>query len=519
MPHPEGAPSVRRRAGNSAPVDPEGSYVLYWMTSARRLGFNFAFDRARFLARELGKPVLVFEALRCGHRWACARFHRFAMDGMAENLERARRAGLGYYPYVERRPGEGRGLLEALARHAAAVVGDDFPCFFLPRMAGAAAARIPVLFELVDGNGLLPLATAGRAFSRAVDFRRHLQRELPRHLSAMPVRDPLRTPPAQGPARVPARILARWPAAGAAELASGTFLASLPVDREVGPVDGAEGGATAARRLLRRFLDERLSRYGGERNDPDAAAASELGAHLHFGHISVHEILLELARREGWEPDFLSPEANGSREGFWGMSASAEAWLDQVATWRELGYGFCWYEPRYGDFDTLPDWALRTLREHEADARPHVYTLEEFEQGRTRDPLWNAAQRQLREQGRIHSYLRMLWGKKVLHWSRSPRDAWEILVHLNNKYALDGRDPNSYSGIAWCFGRFDRPWGPVRPVFGRVRYMTSESAMRKLSPAGYLERFAPGGRPWPASLPPRPAEGGASPDAGGSHGA
>jgi deoxyribodipyrimidine photo-lyase len=142
--------------------------------------------------------------------------------------------------------------------------------------------------------------------------------------------------------------------------------------------------------------------------------------------------------------------------------------------------------------DSLPDWALSTLRAHASDPRPVVYDRERLAAARTHDPLWNAAQRQLVEEGRIQNYLRMLWGKKVLEWSATPREAWDTLFELNNRYALDGRDPNSVSGISWTFGRFDRPWGPERPIFGTVRYMSSDNTAKKLSLDAYLRRW---GRP------------------------
>jgi deoxyribodipyrimidine photo-lyase len=176
--------------------------------------------------------------------------------------------------------------------------------------------------------------------------------------------------------------------------------------------------------------------------------------------------------------------------GFWNMGQSAEAFMDQLMTWREIGLNMCWRESNYDRYESLPDWAQKTLEEHAADQRPYLYTPEEFEAAQTHDALWNAAQRQLVGEGRIHNYLRMLWGKKILHWSQSPREALNIMIHLNNKYALDGRDPNSYSGIFWVLGRYDRAWGPEREVFGKIRYMTSESTRSKFSVKGYLQRYA-----------------------------
>ena len=171
------------------------------------------------------------------------------------------------------------------------------------------------------------------------------------------------------------------------------------------------------------------------------------------------------------------------------LSQATEAFLDQVVTWRELGFNFCQTRNDYDQFESLPAWALKTLRLHARDERSYVYTLEKFERAKTHDPLWNAAQTQLVREGRIHNYLRMLWGKKILEWTRSPAKALEIMVELNNKYALDGRDPNSYSGIFWCLGRYDRPWGPERPVFGTVRYMSSENTARKFNVREYVREY------------------------------
>jgi deoxyribodipyrimidine photolyase len=174
-----------------------------------------------------------------------------------------------------------------------------------------------------------------------------------------------------------------------------------------------------------------------------------------------------------------------------GMSPAAEAFLDQITTWRELGFNFCHSRKDYDQFESLPMWAQRTLNEHASDPRPFTYSLEEFAGAQTHDSIWNAAQTQLLVEGRIHNYLRMLWGKKILEWTRSPQEALQVMIELNNRYALDGRYPNSYSGIFWCLGRYDHPWGPVRPIFGTVRYMNSASTARKFNVKEYLRKYSP----------------------------
>ena len=480
-------PPSRVRALNQAPVRRDGEYVLYWMVSARRLEWSFALDRALEHARDLRLPVVILEALRVAHPWACQRFHAFVLDGMREHRSQAEAAGVAYHPYVEPTDGAGKGLVQALAERAAVVVTDDFPTFFLRRMQAALAPRLSVALETVDGNGLLPLADTPGPFSAAFHFRRFLQKTLGAHLVHLPGAEPL-TEAGIRESAFPADIAARWPAAPEALLAlEPSALAALPVDPRVGPTS-LRGGGTEARRRLERFLDQGLARYGEERNHPDAHAASGLSPWLHWGHISAHEIFHAVAVREGWSPARLGAGSSGQRHGWWGMSPSAESFLDELVTWRELGYGHCHHVPDHDRYDSLPAWALETLARHAADPREAVYTLDQFDQGLTHDPTWNAAQRELRESGVIQNYLRMLWGKKILEWSRHPAQALDIMIELNNRYALDGRDPNSYSGIFWVLGRFDRGW-PERPVYGKIRSMSSDSTRRKLRMDAYLDRW------------------------------
>ncbi|MGH8071664.1 MAG: deoxyribodipyrimidine photolyase [Candidatus Entotheonellia bacterium] len=367
------------------------------------------------------------------------------------------------------------------------MVTDEYPCFFLPRMVASAAAVFGVRVEDVDSNGLLPLRAADRAFERAYDFRRFLQRELPAHLQQAPRRNPLRTKLARLD-RVPPGVVQRWPQVDARLLAGETALTNLPIDHAVSPVP-FKGGPSAGEQVLRRFLEDRLVYYGEASRHPEHETTSGLSPFLHFGHVSVHQILERLSSLEKWSLRSVSDGANGKREGWWGMSRAAETFLDQLVTWRELGFNFCVYRTDYDRFVSLPGWARATLDAHRNDPRPYLYTLEQFEHAETHDDVWNAAQNQLRMEGRIHNHLRMLWGKKILHWSVYPEEALEITIELNNKYAVDGRDPNSYSGIFWTLGRYDRPWGPERNIFGTVRYMSSESARRKLRVDGYLDRW------------------------------
>lgn len=473
---------------NDAPVRESGEYVLYWMVANRRYDFNFSLERAVEWAKELGKPLVILEALRVGYRWASDRLHAFVIQGMRDNASRFESRCVTYVPYLERAHGEGSGLLAALAKRAAVVVTDDFPAFFIPRMITAAGARLSVRLEAIDGNGLLPMRGTDKVYARAHDFRRHLQRTMPEEIYVFPKQDPLRGAGLPRLEALPSAVTKRWSPATAEELANPP-LAEFDIDHGVGEVD-LVGGGDSGRARMRTFLDDRLSGYADDRNQPDVDAASGLSPYLHFGHVSAHAVVRELAHRESWSPDVLRPSSGGKREGWWQMSAPAEAFLDELITWREVGFNMCALRPDdYDRFESLPAWTLKNFEKHADDPREHLYSLEEFEHAKTHDEIWNAAQRELVTTGRMHNYLRMLWGKKILEWTRTPREALDVMVELNNKYALDGRNPNSYSGIFWCLGRYDRAWGPERPIFGTVRFMSSDSTRRKLRIKPYLAKY------------------------------
>jgi deoxyribodipyrimidine photo-lyase len=479
-------PLIRIETCRDAPVDPAGQFVLYHMHAFRRAGWNFSLQRAVDWARALGKPLAVLETLTCGGRWANDRLHRFVLQGMADSAARFERATIAYYPYVESRPGRALELATTLAARACVVVADDFPI----REASDAVRQIadgsPVRVEKVDSNGILPIRLADRTFTTAHAFRRFLQRSFRDQLLDFPKADPLARSGLPRLDSWPRDTARRWPAAPKRLLdGDPAELTRLPIDHTVAPV-ATEGGSRAARRTLKHFLAEKLARYTEDRNHPDDSATSGLAPYLHHGHVSPHEVFSELTRVEGWSPGMLAENASGRREGWWATSASAEAFLDQLLTWREVGFNMCVRRDDYDRYDSLPPWAKQTLADHAADPREVVYSPSELEAARTHDRLWNAAQRELLEHGRMHNYLRMLWGKKILQWSPDPQEALSVMIELNNKYALDGQDPNSYSGIFWVLGRYDRPCGPERPVFGKIRFMSSENTARKLRVRRYL---------------------------------
>jgi len=502
---------ARVRKVNDRPIRDTGGYVLYWPQMYRRLAHNHALDYALAAARHLKKPLVIYEGLRLDYPWASARFHLILLEGMRDNAATAKAVGATYWPFVETPDQPARGLVRNLCEPACLLVTDDYPQFIVPAHTHAVASAVDIAVHAIDGNSLVPLSLLGPPTAAAAHLRpkwHKLFAEAWQHrASAEPDFDTGETasePPFQ--LWKPAKDLA-------------TFVRGLPIDQTVPPVPGASGGTVAGAEALADFVTFKLKRYAEGRNEPDDPkrnAASGLSAHLHYGHLSVQQVT-EAVLGPTWTPAELNPKTR-NRDDFFCRDADVNSFLDEAVTWRDVGYQ--WHFARMGrlksagtvsratgdtpafNFDTfdfsplssdgtlagvLPEWALATLTKHTKDRREFLYTLEQFEKADTHDELWNAAQRELVATGRIHNYLRMLWGKKVLEWSETPEEAYRVLEHLNNKYAVDGRDPNSYTGILWCFGLFDRPWPPERDVFGNIRFMSSGNTAKKFKLAGYYE--------------------------------
>jgi deoxyribodipyrimidine photo-lyase len=409
---------------------------------------------------------------------------------MEDNAEDLKDKDVLYYPYVETKEGKAEKLLFELARSACIVVTDEFPSFVYPKWVKRAGKEIDVLLEQVDSNGIVPLRAPDQVHKTAYSFRGSFQKDYCEFIEDTPKIYPFRNNELPRLRSLPQSTRDRWPSA----LQGGgkginVDLSGLPIDHDVSPC-GKRGGRKAAEKQWKEFLEKKLKNYAEHRNEPEKDVTSGVSPYLHHGHISAHQIMDDIAKRENWSLDMVvGKKGKGKRSGWWGMSEPAESFLDEAITWREVGYNMSFRWDDYDDYNSLPDWAKETLEKHRKDEREHVYSSNEFESAETHDELWNAAQRQLVTEGIIHNYLRMLWGKKILEWTKKPKDALGVMIHLNNRYALDGRNPNSYSGIFWCLGRYDRPWGPERPVFGTVRYMSSENTARKVKVKGYIGKY------------------------------
>jgi deoxyribodipyrimidine photo-lyase len=475
------------RKSEANPVE-GGDYVLYWMQINRRFHYNFALEYAVAWANKLGKPLLIFEAFSCDYPWATARTHTFMMQGMKEHLDFADQNDLNYLSFVEQTPGQYMELLKNLASKACMLISDEYPVFIMKKRNESLPAELNIPYITVDSNGLIPLGLTEKDPYSAYLFRKIMQKHFVEAFTNPPKQNPLDELENRKKNELPDNWFSGLPDVRNTLNDIPAFVQGLDIDQTVKPIEW-KGGRRAALSRLNAFVEDGLLVYDEKRNDPDEKKTSNLSPWLHFGNISEYEIVLEALRHqpEGWDLDKITFN-QGSTGGFFNGDPNIDSFLDEVITWREVGFHFAHHRPDYDQFESLPNWALDTLNEHASDPREWVYTYEELAQSKTHDDIWNAAQSQLREEGIIHNYLRMLWGKKVLQWTPDPQTALKYLIDLNNTYAIDGRDPNSYSGIFWCLGRFDRPW-QEREIFGKIRYMTSDSTRKKVKLKEYLKKF------------------------------
>ncbi|MFL2961666.1 MAG: deoxyribodipyrimidine photolyase [Candidatus Poseidoniaceae archaeon] len=478
-----------------------GNCVVYWMISARRSQWNHGLEHAINLAQERDLPLVVVEPLAIAHRWANDRSHTFVIQGMMDNKNAFDESPITYIPYVETKPNEARGLLEKWMEYADVMVIDDFPVYHPRRVMEIAISIGKCDIHCVDSNGFISLRGQNRSFTTAYSLRRHLHKTILNHMMEFPSPNPIST--AKGLKVIEDSEVERIFAESDTPVTPYEFiwriceiqdiginaLSKLVIDHSVPPVQHMMGGSTAAHSRWNEFLQTRLSEYGENRNQPELNGASGLSPYLHFGHISTHQILNDIFQKYDWDVSNITPPNDGRRAKWWGLPSDVESFLDQVITWRDLGFIHCADVINHHKFESIPEWAQKTLKEHESDPRPYLYTFEEFENAETHDDLWNAAQRQLRADGIIHNYLRMLWGKKILEWTPTPEIAMEYMVALNDKWALDGRDPNTYTGIGWVLGKFDRGW-TERDVYGKIRCMTTDSTKRKFKTKGYMATYS-----------------------------
>lgn len=443
---------------NDKPVNQKARYVLYWMQMFKRTSHNHALIWAIRKANELKLPLVVYEGLKYYYPWASDRIHTFILEGVEEKQKEFERLGIRYIFYLQKDEHSPKNTVASLAKDAALIVTDDFPCFIIPGHNRRIAEHASIPVHAVDSNGIIPVSKFDKEEYAAYTIRPKIKKLLDNYLKPL-TEERVETDSTGLKVDCPETIVTVENIA--------KLVAECDIDHSVKPSDIYHGGTANGRNRLKKFVEEILPDYDKARSKPDRDGSSRLSSYLHFGFLSPLEVALAVK------------DAKAPRE-------SIDAYLEELIVRRELSFNMTRWNSKYDSLEVLPAWVHKTMREHASDERKIVYTLEQLEAGETHDELWNAAQREMVVTGEMHNYVRMLWGKNVIAWSPSYEVAFETLVHLNNKYCLDGRNPNSYAGILWCFGKHDRPW-MEREVFGQIRYMTSGSTGKKFDSKKYIE--------------------------------
>ncbi len=430
----------------------------------RRAQANFGLNLAAELANERGLPLLVYEGLTCTYKEANDRIHTFMLQAVPETARQMRKLGAGYCFYLRRRPTDPNDVLYRLARNAAAVVTDDYPTFIAAQHNSRVPEKIGVAFLAVDSSCVVPMSRHEKRAYGAYTIRPRIHKLLPEYLKPAPE----------------VKLKQRWPTPSASIIEPwhtevtpvniAELVASCDIDHRVPPSISFDGGRSAAQKHLAHFLERNLRRYARDRNEPSRHGTSNLSPYLHFGHIAALEIALA-AQENAQHYDLVVDE-----------------FLEELIVRRELAFNFARFATNVESFCDLPGWCHTNMKKHAADPRETVYSLAQFEAAETYDPLWNATQKELLIRGKIHGYYRMYWGKKIIEWSATYEDALHTMIHLHDRYALDGRDPNTYTNILWCFGLHDRPW-PERNILGTFRWMSFDGMKRKTNIQAYIDEI------------------------------
>jgi len=427
----------------------KGAYVLYWMQASQRAEYNHALEYAIAKGNELRQPVVAFFGITDAFPEANERHYAFMLEGLREVKHSLEKRGIQMV-ILHKSPEVGA---IQLAKKASLAVVDRGYLRIQIQWRNDAAKQMDCPLIQVESDVVVPVEEASpKEEYAAATIRPKIHKKLNYFLAPLKQTDP---------------------AVDALSLDFGSFdihdigkaLSKLHIDRSVRKVNSFHGGTKEALKHLEIFLDGKLDRFPELRNDPTLDYLSHMSPYLHFGQISPLYIALRVLETDG---------------------PGKDAFLEELIIRRELSMNFVFYNDRYDSFDGLPEWAKKTLRAHRKDRRPYLYSLEALESGKTHDPYWNAAQKEMVGKGKMHGYMRMYWGKKVVEWTKTSEEAFRNALYLNNKYELDGRDPNGFTGVAWCFGKHDRPWGE-RPIFGNVRYMNDRGLKRKFDAEEYVK--------------------------------
>ena len=432
----------------------KGKYVLYWMQQSQRAEYNHALEYAIREADYLELPLVVVFGITQRYPDANLRHYSFMLEGLRETQEALRKRGIQFVLRMQ----PPREAAVEMGKNAAQIVVDRGYLRLQREWREYVARKASCRVTQVESDVVVPVEVASGKEEYAA---RTIRNKIHSHLGYFLV--PLEE-------STPRRDSLGFKFDGLDPTDVDSILDRLRVDRSVGRVNDFIGGTARAKDLLAEFIGDKLTRYADGRNEPSAECVSHMSPYLHFGQISPLYIALQVEKAKGVKRE------------------NKEVYLEELIVRRELSMNFCHYNPVYDSFNNLPDWARKTLKKHARDKRQYEYNLNSFEHSQTHDPYWNAAQKEMVLTGKMHNYMRMYWGKKIIEWVKEPVEAFRIALYLNNKYELDGRDPNSFTGVAWCFGKHDRPWSE-RPIFGTVRYMNAAGLERKFDMEAYVRKI------------------------------
>ncbi len=460
----------------------QGKYVLYWMQQSQRIDYNHALECAITKANRQKLPVLVVFVLMPDVPEANQRHYHFMLEGLAELLPRMAAMGIG----MQILTGEPLEALREYYEKCSELVTDMGYLGWQRKQRlrlGENLFDLGIPFTVVESDVIVPVSEVStKEEYAAYSIRPKLCKALPDYLSAISITTPEH--------RIQDTALKAMTNPGEHALPKliSQYLHPLHIDRAVSPVSSFTGGYSKAKQLLNTFIHSKIKHYSALRSDPGHEIQSDLSPYLHFGQISALEVSLEILNYF----DLSSPEVPNlikNRKTLGAELVNPADFLEELIIRRELSANFCWYNPTPDAIASLPGWARNTLAKHRPDRRRLNYSLDRLESADTDDIYWNAAQKEMLKRGKMHNYMRMYWGKKMIEWTETPEEAYIRMLYLNNKYQLDGRDPNSFAGVAWCFGKHDRPW-QERDIFGQVRYMNSDGLKRKFNMNQYLTRVS-----------------------------
>jgi deoxyribodipyrimidine photo-lyase len=444
----------RVKALNDGKFNKNGKFVIYWMSQSHRANFNHSLEFAIDLSNAYRKPLLVYFPITDRYKYSNARYYKFMLDGILEAKKSIEERGIKFI--IEKVDDIKQRVIE-ISRDAFALITDKAYLKFYRRLNQHVADKLDIPVYEVESDVCVPVEIASdRLEPYAFSFRKKIYSIIDAFIVELKPRE--------------VKIKSVGLDFGLGELTlrdSLEILDILNIDKSVS-LSPFVGGYSQARKYLEEFIERKLHKYKDFRSHPELDYQSNLSPYLHFGQISPIEVVLEVLSK-------------------YGKDENVDSFFNELIVWRELARNFCYYNPNYNQYEGIPDWAKETLEEHKKDRREYIYTLEELENAKTHDEYWNSAQLELLKTGKMHNYMRMYWCKKIIEWTDDPKKAFDIACYLNDKYELDGRDPNGYAGISWCFGTHDRPW-KERKIFGKVRYMSASGLEAKFDIKKYVEK-------------------------------